>query len=399
MVATAAVPCLTCDCLIFLAQFSHQFTDLTYRSNGCGLAAAFDAVGKLFVVVPDKYGVVTGYTRLTTHSLPAYHLSWFVQTRCGVLSVGTGTDRVGLVFSSATASVTQDMLLLSGSGVVTVVNTTTSVVVYTSPYYLSDTVTDGLLTTRGDVVLVGTEGCGPYSGRYCAPSYVTSINLANGARRVQYNVSDTLGPVVLHPQLGVMYIVGYGGNTGFLLGVSLDHRVVRATTRFNLSMPYTFSPDMASISLAVRCADVVDSQVCGVCWEFLSPWFWICVFQVRPQGIQPPFETGFLAVLSYPQFSRTPHSPVTHFLNLSTGEIMRSAVVSPPPFEGYCDVVKFLVVNNNAVVVLQYTSDEVREQGCVQACDGFRCKLIECVSCQNKVVTQVASVPFRGANM
>jgi len=252
VVATAAVPCLTCDCLIFLAQFSHQFTDLTYRSNGCGLAAAFDAVGKLFVVVPDKYGVVTGYTRLTTHSLPAYHLSWFVQTRCGVLSVGTGTDRVGLVFSSATASVTQDMLLLSGSGVVTVVNTTTSVVVYTSPYYLSDTVTDGLLTTRGDVVLVGTDspGCGPYSGRYCAPSYVTSINLANGARRDQYNVSDSLGQVVLHPQLGVMYIVGYSDNTGYLVGLSLD----LGSTVFNVSLACTACPDTTSNSLAVRSA-------------------------------------------------------------------------------------------------------------------------------------------------
>ena len=104
-------------------QFSRKFTDLTYHNNHCGLAAAFDAFGKLFIVVPGKNGVVTGYTSLTIHNLPAHDLSWCVETRCGFLAFVT--DRVGLMFSSATASVTQDMLLLSGSGVVTLVNTTT----------------------------------------------------------------------------------------------------------------------------------------------------------------------------------------------------------------------------------------------------------------------------------
>jgi len=145
------------------------------------------------------------------------------------------------------------MLLLSGSGVVTVVNTTTSAAVYTSPYYLSGTVTGGLLTTNSEVVLFGTSssGCGPFSGRHCSPGYVTSINLADGTTRAQFNISDKLGPVVFDPQVGITYTVhGGAGDTGFLVGLSLDYG---STITFNVSTPYNFNQGATSNSLAVRC--------------------------------------------------------------------------------------------------------------------------------------------------
>jgi len=59
---------------------------------------------------------------------------------------------------------------------------------------------------------------------------------------------------------------------------------------------------------------------------------------------------------------------------------------------------KFLVLNNNAVVVLQYTSDHVSELHVVRFCaEESKVELEHVCAFQNKVVTQMVSVPFPAA--
>jgi len=84
---------------------------------------------------------------------------------------------------------------------------------------------------------------------------------------------------------------------------------------------------------------------------------------------------------------------------------MHKAALPPPPFEGSAQVVKFLVVNTNVAVVLEYTSDEVREHGYV-ACGVLRLETYGCwglvasmTSLQREVATQVVSVALHRPKM
>jgi len=131
---------------------------------------------------------------------------------------------------------------------------------------------------------------------------------------------------VFDPQVRITYAVDrVSGNSAYLLGLSLDYG---AMTAVNVSMPFTSSRDATSNSLAVCFAfgegERPDLTRCAAllfrCGSVPS-----CM-QLRPsQDTQPPFESGFLAVLTYAQVSVTLHRPSVRYLNPSTGELMHKA--------------------------------------------------------------------------
>jgi len=112
--------------------------------------------------------------------------------------------------SGGSAAVSQDLLLLSGPGVATVVNVTTEKVVYSTPYYISGRLDTAALSTNGNLILRGevSSGCGNFTNpKECAPGFLISVNIYTRAINYFLNFTNGVGNyMMVDPSTGTVLV-------------------------------------------------------------------------------------------------------------------------------------------------------------------------------------------------